>query len=140
MQFSAPRRSRVQEHVRLLGILWLGFSAFNAVGGLIAVVLSKTLFVHLQDQNFGGDPHWPMAFVRHLVLLAGVFVLAKAAAGFAAGWGLLKRDPWGRVLALVLAFLSLFNIPFGTALGVYTLWVLLPSQSERDYGESARAA
>ena len=25
------------------------------------------------------------------------------------------------------------NIPFGTALGVYTLWALLPSQSQQEY-------
>jgi len=33
----------------------------------------------------------------------------------------------------VLAFISLFNIPFGTVLGVYTLWALLPSQSQQEY-------
>jgi hypothetical protein len=44
------------------------------------------------------------------------------------------------VLTLILAFISLFNIPFGTALGVYSLWVLLPAQSEREYDERARAA
>ena len=37
------------------------------------------------------------------------------------------------MVALVLAFISLFNIPFGTALGVYTLWALLPSQSQQEY-------
>jgi hypothetical protein len=47
---------------------------------------------------------------------------------------LLEREKWARILALVLAFVSLFtNIPFGTALGVYTMWVLLPSESEREY-------
>jgi hypothetical protein len=33
----------------------------------------------------------------------------------------------------VLAFISLFNVPFGTALGVYTLWVLLPGSSQEEY-------
>jgi hypothetical protein len=46
------------------------------------------------------------------------------------------------VVALVLGFLSLFNIPFGTAVGVYTLWVLLPAQSQQEYENlvAARAA
>jgi len=48
-----------------------------------------------------------------------------------AGWGLLQRAPWARLLALILAFLALFNVPFGTAIGVYTLWVLLPDESGR---------
>jgi hypothetical protein len=36
-------------------------------------------------------------------------------------------------LALVLGFVNLIHIPFGTALGIYTLWVLLPAQSEREF-------
>jgi len=33
----------------------------------------------------------------------------------------------------VLAFISLFNVPFGTAVGVYTFWVLLPGQAQQEY-------
>jgi hypothetical protein len=74
--------------------------------------------------------------------VVAIFVLAKAACGFIAGWGLLQREPWARIIALVLGFIALFNIPFGTAVGVYTLWVLLPAQSEQEYGAivAARAA
>jgi hypothetical protein len=31
-------------------------------------------------------------------------------------------------------------MPFGTALGAYTLWVLLPAQSEQEYEQISRAA
>jgi hypothetical protein len=44
---------------------------------------------------------------------------------------------------LVLAFLVLFiNIPVGTAVGVYTMWVLMPGESEQEYEAlvAARAA
>ncbi len=55
---------------------------------------------------------------------------------------MLRREPWARIVALVLGFISLFNIPFGTAIGVYTMWVLLPSQAEQEYEAmvAARAA
>ena len=43
-------------------------------------------------------------------------------------------------LAIVLACFSLIKIPFGTALGIYTLWVLLPASSEEEYRQIARAA
>jgi len=67
-------------------------------------------------------------------------VVVKAFAGFAVGWGLLQREPWARTVAVVLAFVSLFfNVPFGTALGIYTLWVLLPAKSDAEYEEEARA-
>jgi ABC-type spermidine/putrescine transport system permease subunit II len=60
-------------------------------------------------------------------------LLLKAVVGVIAGWGLLQRESWGRVLALIVAFVSLINVPLGTALGIYTLWVLLPADSEKDY-------
>jgi hypothetical protein len=123
--------------VRLLAILWFALSALNALGGAILVILANTLFLHMHDF---GAPQAPTAFLHPLLTFVGLFILAKAAAGFAAGWGLLQREPWARVLALILAFLGLINVPFGTALGVYTLWVLLPAQSEEEYEKYLRAA
>jgi hypothetical protein len=136
-----PLPGRVQHHVHLLGILWLALSALNAVGGLFLLILGSALFPHLHEMK-GVPPDVPTGFLTWLFSTLGILVLAKAACGFIAGWGLLQREAWGRILALVLAFISLFNIPFGTALGVYTLWALLPSQSQQEYEtiSAARAA
>ena len=92
--------------------------------------------------EFGVPPEAPTGFLQPLLSVVAIFILAKAAIGFIAGWGLLQREPWARVIALVLAFISLFNIPFGTAIGVYTMWVLLPSESQQQYDGlvAARAA
>ena len=131
VSFSQPRPGRVQAHVRLVGLFWLAFSAFNTVGAVILYVLANTLFAHTREL---GAPEAATAFLRPLLSVVAILLLAKAALGFLAGWGLLQRERWARILALVLAFVSLFtNIPFGTALGVYTMWVLLPSESEREY-------
>jgi hypothetical protein len=81
-------------------------------------------------------------FLSSLFTVLGIFILAKAAVGFLAGWGLLHHEAWARIILLVLAFISLFHIPFGTALGVYTMWVLLPGESQREHDGlvEARAA
>ena len=123
---------RVQRHVHLLGILWLAFSALNAIGGVVLYVIANTLFAP------GGGTGAP-AFLHPLLSVVGILVLGKAALGFIAGWGLLQREPWARIVALVLGFISLFNIPFGTVIGVYTMWVLLPSQAEQEYEAMAAA-
>jgi hypothetical protein len=127
-----PQRSRVREHVRLLGIFWLGLSALDGVLAVAAVV-ANALF------NQAAHPNFP-AFLHPLLSFLAIFVVVKAFAGFLAGWGLLQREPWARSLALVLGFISLFfNIPFGTALGIYTLWVLLPAESDAEYEQEARS-
>ena len=47
-----------------------------------------------------------------------------------AGIGLIRFRPWARIMTIVLSVLHLFNIPFGTALGVYGLWALLAPETE----------
>ena len=130
-----PRRGRVQEHIQLLGILWLAISALNVVGGAAVYIVANTIFA---PGNQSGAP----GFLHPLLSMVGILILGKSALGFVTGWGLLHRESWARILTLVLGFVSLFNIPFGTAVGVYTMWVLLPGESEQEYEDmvAARAA
>jgi hypothetical protein len=69
-----------------------------------------------------------------------LFVFAKGALCVAAGIGLLQRASWGRITALVAGFLSLLNIPLGTALGIYTIWALLAGDADKQYEKLAQAA
>ncbi|HEX2663908.1 MAG TPA: hypothetical protein VHM93_13820 [Candidatus Acidoferrum sp.] len=130
------QKNRVQEHVRLLGILWMAYSALNVVGGIVLVVLANTLFGRFSQ---AGPPPEGTSWLRPFLTVIGYLILAKAAAGLITGWGLVQREPWGRILALVVGFISLFNIPIGTALGVYTLWVLLPARSDEEYHAFSQA-
>ena len=136
-----PVPGRVQQHVHLLGILWLAISAFNALAGIVVLLLGMVLFPHLRE--FGNvPPDLPVGFLSALFTTIGIVILGKAACGFFAGRGLMQHEPWARTAALVLSFIALFNIPFGTAIGVYTMWVLLPGQAQQEYDAlvAARAA
>ena len=130
------RPGRVQGHLHLLGIFWFAISAFNSIIGVVLYIVANTLLAP------GGSAGAP-SFLRPLLSVVAIIVLGGSALGFTAGWGLMHRERWARVLALVLAFLLLFiNIPVGTAVGVYTMWVLLPRESEQEYENlvDARAA
>ncbi len=130
------RPGRVQGHLHLLAIFWFAISAFNAIIGVVLYILANTL---LAPGGAAGAP----VFLRPLLSVVAIIVLGGSALGFSAGWGLMHREPWARTLVLVLAFLVLFiNIPVGTAVGVYTMWVLLPGQSQEEYDVlvAARAA
>jgi uncharacterized membrane protein len=128
--------SRVPRHLQTLGILWCVFGAYRLFAGLSAV-----FFVRLAAMGrFGGSewpfghsgpfgPHWMGAFMPIIF----TFIIALAVLALLVGYGLLVRKPWGRTLAIIVAILSLMRIPFGTALGIYTLWVLAPSESGAEY-------
>jgi len=125
-----PRQGRIGGHVRLLGILWLAISAFRLIPGLFLIALGST-------RGFGsGMP----PLVVGLLPLIGMGFLICAGVGIATGCGLLTRQPWARMLAVIFGAVSLIDIPFGTAIGVYTLWVLLPAESEQEYKTMSRAA
>jgi hypothetical protein len=120
-----PVQSRLAGHMRLLAIFWFALSAFRMIPGLIILTI------------FGaGAPFLPAdvpAFVPGLVTTVGYLFIGGAALGLIVGWGLLDRQPWARMLAIVMGAFSLVDVPFGTALGIYTLWVLLPAQSEEEF-------
>jgi hypothetical protein len=127
-----PVKSRIAGHVRLLGILWLASSAIHLIPGLFLMAFFG---------NHGGilPPDAP-PFVSSLLHTIGLVLIAFAVLGLMAGWGLLERQPWARTLAIVLGCFQLLHVPFGTALGIYTMWVLLPASSEEEYRRMARVA
>jgi hypothetical protein len=127
-----PARGRIAGHVRLLGIFWVAWSAIHLIPGMVLMAI------------FGGGMHVlppeVPGFVHGIVSAVGLFLMAGSVIGLIAGWGLLQRAPWARMLAIVLGCVNLIHIPFGTALGIYTLWVLLPAQAEQEYNQESRAA
>ena len=125
-----PRQGRIGGHVRLLGILWLAISALRLIPGLFLVAL-------------GGARLFPSdvpPFVHAVLPAIGMVFLNCAGLGIATGCGLLTRQPWARMLGIIFGAFSLIDIPFGTAIGVYTLWVLLPAESEQEYRTMSQTA
>lgn len=121
-----PVRNKVEKHGKILAILWLAASGLRLLPGLGLFLFGSGMAMHFVPFPFRG-------FLLPFVGFIGVLLLAGAVAGLIAGWGLLHYRPWARVLALILGVVALIHFPFGTALGIYTLWVLLPAESQREY-------
>lgn len=68
-------------------------------------------------------------------LCAGGFLLLFGIPVALAGWGLLRKQYWARVLAMVLAILGLFLFPIGTIVGAYVLWVLTSQPAAAYFGD-----
>ena len=68
----------------------------------------------------------------YLVLLLAVGLLPVIV-----GYGLAKRKRWAKSLGMFVAFISLINIPIGTALGIYLLRFLRSEGGIKLYGGKA---
>jgi hypothetical protein len=120
-------RSRLERHLRTLGILWM------AMGGLF-LILAVGLMAFGRGLHFMVHEREPWAGVCQMLLIVACGTLTILAAGGACvGLGLMQRAPWARTAAIVLGVLALFHPPFGTALGAYSLWVLLSDESGEEY-------
>ena len=121
--------SRFAHNVHTLGILWLVLSVLRLVPGLtIVIIFHLNLFPQL------------LSPLTHRVLTGiGLFFLIGGILGIVIGGGLLRRRPWARMLAMVIGVIGLVEIPIGTAVGIYSLWLLLPAESERQYVAISKA-
>lgn len=120
--------------IRALGIVWLIY------GGLtLALSIAGMFFANAFLQgNFGPWAHapWgPRFFGPPLVHMFWGFLVVRTGLGFLAGWGLMERTQWGRVVAIVAGFISLFHPLLGTALGIWTLVTLLGYRNSTLYSE-----
>jgi hypothetical protein len=114
--------------VKALGVVWLIYAAFSLLLGVAGLTFAQAFFSHFgawgrgpwADGSF--PPGWFGPAILHFIWIA---LLVRACLALAAGWGLLQHAQWGRIVAIVAAFLSLLKFPFGTALGIWTLVVLL---------------
>lgn len=136
-------RSRVPEHLHLLAIFWIVMGCILFVPAPIMLVLATVargvLANIAANMQAEGLPAVMNVIAPIVFLTIAFFIGLIALATLATGWGLLKVRPWGRILAIVMAFLALLHPPFGTALGIYTLYVLLPSDAGAEYDRMAAA-
>ncbi len=131
-------RMRVTRNLQALGVLWCVFGAYRVIAGLIGMFFLQAWATHgfgSGNWPFGSHmgPQFPQGWMGFIVPMIATVTIVSAALAFATGYALLTRRSWGRTLAIVAGVLALFKFPLGTALGIYTLWVLAPGESGVEY-------
>jgi hypothetical protein len=120
----------VERHVTILAILsslWgalallLGVSLLLLAGGALALI-------HAPDAGAVGIA---AGLTAGMFGFAGLFALLWGGASLWSGMLLRRHEPLGRALGLALGVVNLLVMPFGTALGIYGLWVLLTNDGRR---------
>ena len=112
----------MEKHVTVLGILYI---AFSVLGLLLAIIIFTAV---VGGGIISGDSE-AIAITSIVGPAVALFFVLLSAPGLIGGIYLLKHRPWARILVLVLGFINLIEIPIGTALGIYTIWVLFKDET-----------
>jgi len=111
-----------QNHITLLGVL-------HITTGALILLIGMAIFAVLSGVGVLSDDETAMGVLGLIGMIVLFIMFALAVPSVIAGVGVLMRREWGRITALVVGILSLVDIPFGTAIGVYSIWVLMNDET-----------
>jgi NADH:ubiquinone oxidoreductase subunit K len=112
----------MEKHVTVVAVLQIGLSILGFFLGVSLIFILGIVGANIHDDV--GEVLLPI-----LGLAIGGFFAVTSLLAVIGGIGLLKRKNWARILILVLSAFDLLNIPFGTALAIYTIWVLVQDET-----------
>jgi hypothetical protein len=121
----------MDSHKRILGIIYV-VSGILLLFGMMFLSLFFSLLLPWVAENAGGDEQWVFNFLIPFFRALAIFIcVVIALPSLIAGWGLLNNRSWAMVLALVVGCLRLFSFPIGTAIGIYTIWVYVEDNRQK---------
>lgn len=112
----------MDKHLTMVAALHIGLGVLCIfIGAIVFFVLVGTGFLSQDEQAM-----WVLSLIGTAV---GSFLLIISVPSIIAGIGLLKRQNWARILTLIISAIDLLNVPLGTALGIYSIWVLIQDET-----------
>jgi len=112
----------MERHLSAVAALQVGLSILGVLLGIFVFVLLTGIGVIAQEKE-------ALFILSTIGTGVGLFLLIISVPGIIGGIGLFKRKEWARILVLILSAIDLLNIPIGTALGIYSIWVLAQKET-----------
>jgi hypothetical protein len=123
----------MRTHIQLVGIVHILTSAALIGVGVVVMVFFSAIFAALGvTAGTQGDASGAgvLAVMAGLGPVLGCAIALPALPGFLAGFAVMKYRSWSRWVLIVVSALHVFNIPVGTAIAIYTFYVLLNKETE----------
>jgi hypothetical protein len=114
----------MRQHIDILAWLYIALGALGVFAAFFVFAIVGGAGLLTRDAGAA-------ALVAGIGFFIAIFVAVLSLPNIICGWGLLKHKSWSRVLALVLGCLHLISFPFGTAVGIYSLWVLTKPEAQQ---------
>lgn len=123
----------MEKHINIVAAFQIGLSIFNLLIAFLIFTVLKLVGGFVDDAN--------ATTVLSIIadVLAVVFIIISVP-GILAGMGLYKRKEWARILTLILSVIEIFSFPFGTAIGIYSIWALIQPETVAAFGESGESS
>ncbi|PWT83098.1 MAG: hypothetical protein C5B57_07535 [Blastocatellia bacterium] len=122
----------MSSHIDLVGILFVIWGMLTALVGLSTLALGIGAVALIASASRGGGGGQVAAGLTAAAFTTlAVIAIVWGAAHVAVGIPVRHRRPWARLFALMLGSVDLLLLPYGTALGIYTLWVLLNEEGKK---------
>ncbi|MBI4810355.1 MAG: hypothetical protein HY800_02720 [Ignavibacteriales bacterium] len=127
----------MEKHITLVGILNIVYRSLAIIGALVLIVIAACFryFINvLVCWDSITPPQVPIEILDIVPLILvpiAIIILVVSIVGIIGAIGILKRKSWARIVLLIISFFNLMRIPLGTALGVYTIWVLMNDETIR---------
>ena len=112
-------------HVAFVGILFIVWVLLTALVGVSTLALGIGAVALIASANRGDGSQVAAGITAVAFTTLAIIAIVWGAAHVIVGVPLRQRKPWARVIALMLGSVDLLLLPYGTALGIYTLWALL---------------
>ena len=125
-------------HVDLLGMLFIVWGLLTTLVGVSTLALGVGAVALIASSRAGGG-QVAAGVTAALFTTLAVIAIIWGAAHVVVGVPLRQRKPWARHVALMLGSVDLVLLPYGTALGVYALWVLLNEKGKSLFMEMQNA-
>lgn len=118
--------------LEFLGVLFIVWGLLTTLIGLSTLALGIGAVAIITSAGRGGASGQVAASVTAAIFtLLAIIAILWGAAHIVVGFPLRRRRPWGRIMALILGSVDLLLLPYGTALGIYALWILLNERGKR---------
>jgi hypothetical protein len=115
----------VQSHVDFVGVLFIVWGLLTILVGVSTLALGAAAVALITSSREGGAGGVAAGITAVVFTTLAVIAILWGSAHVIVGVPLRRRRQWARILALMLGSVDLLLLPYGTALGVYALWVLL---------------
>ena len=118
----------MEKNINLIATLHIVMSGLIIFSGIVAFGILSIIGGYTDCSDTSS-----VLYIVGIAILA--FLVFISLPGIIAGIGLYNRKEWARILTIIVSILELLNFPLGTALGVFSIYVLTQPEVVAKFNE-----